>query len=160
MEEKTDVIVAAIQDLLASMRTVSHASELSETMTLVVTTVDQIVKVSRRTFSQLNHISTIRLSSASIHSTSAQHSTWTNPAYFRKHGDPILDRLDETRLGFTELLSEATADHAPSGGGGDDGSSDDGDARESEYRAFKQKTATAAFEIAKQTRELITFLES
>ncbi|KAF9193340.1 component of the polarisome [Haplosporangium sp. Z 767] len=129
LETQTDMIVSSIQTLLTSLRSSSDSEDISDASDNITKVVDQVVRQTRMTL-------------ASPEAVSAPQAV-----ELRSQGELVLEDLENSLDLLNEMKEQLEAEpelaHSSS----------------AEAKSVKQKLASASFDIAKYTKELVSLIE-
>ncbi|KAG0213811.1 component of the polarisome [Mortierella sp. GBA30] len=129
LETQTGLIVSSIQTLLTSLRSSSDSEDISEASDNITKVVDQVIRQTRMTLATPDAVSA------------------PQAAELRSQGDMVLEDLESSLDLLNEMKEQLEAEpelaHSSS----------------AEAKSVKQKLASASFDIAKYTKELVSLIE-
>ncbi|KAF9946125.1 component of the polarisome [Mortierella alpina] len=129
LETQTGLIVSSIQTLLTSLRSSSDSEDISEASDNITKVVDQVIRQTRMTLSAPDLVSAPQATE------------------LRSQGEMVLEDLENSLDLLNEMKEQLEAEpelaHSSS----------------AEAKSVKQKLASASFDIAKYTKELVSLIE-
>ncbi|KAG0261584.1 component of the polarisome [Mortierella polycephala] len=129
LETQTDMIVSSIQTLLTSLRSSSDSEDISDASDNITKVVDQVIRQTRMTLA------------------SSEAAAAPQAVELRSQGELVLEDLENSLDLLNEMKEQLEAEpelaHSSS----------------AEAKSVKQKLASASFDIAKYTKELVSLIE-